>query len=275
MKQVKPSWMGAGFIGLTQLSAPLAPALWGWLYNRLASGDRAGELLFMNYGYAEDSFLMDLKPNDEAFRYPIQLYAQVIRGIDLKAKDVLEVGCGRGGGGSFLIRYYQPHSYTGVDLSGRAIAWCKETHVLPGAQWLQGRADILPLSDASVDVVVNVESSHCYPSMADFLTEVYRVLRPGGYFAFCDLRSKVSAQRLDQQLADSGLKKLEKRTITPHVLQALDQLSQGREHTIIAKMPRFVRAAFRDFIAIKHSGMYNMLMDGQMVYVHYLLQKPD
>lgn len=33
----------------------LAPALWRWWYNTLVRKDAAGELPFMNYGYADDA----------------------------------------------------------------------------------------------------------------------------------------------------------------------------------------------------------------------------
>ncbi|NNG14104.1 MAG: class I SAM-dependent methyltransferase, partial [Gammaproteobacteria bacterium] len=52
--------------------------LWRWWYNLLARHDEAAELLFMNYGYAEqldESFV--LQPADAPYRYPIQLYRHV------------------------------------------------------------------------------------------------------------------------------------------------------------------------------------------------------
>jgi ubiquinone/menaquinone biosynthesis C-methylase UbiE len=47
----------------------------------------------------------------------------------------------------------------------------------------------MPFPDASFDAVINVESSHCYPSMGRFLSEVHRVLRPRGSLLFADLRT--------------------------------------------------------------------------------------
>ena len=52
------------------------------------------------------------------------------------------------------------------------------------------RADLLllPFPDASFDVVINVESSHCYGHVDRFFAEVARVLRPGGWFLYTDFR---------------------------------------------------------------------------------------
>lgn len=274
---MRPNWIGGGFVRLTLLSARLRPMLWGWWYNRLASRDEAGQLLFMNFGYAEEngSLALKLEPQDEPFRYPIQLYAHVVSAVDLRGKDVLEVGCGRGGGGSFLVRYREPRFFTGVDLSESAMEWCRQHMPFPNARWLQGRADALPVPDASVDVVVNVEASHCYPSMVGALSEVTRVLRPGGYFAFCDMRISEGVATLDRSFDESGLKRLEHRVITPQVLRALDHMTPERELRIASRVPRLFRTTFRGFVAAKGTPLYNMLATGKMTYLSYLLQKPE
>lgn len=274
---MRPNWIGGGFLRLTRRSARLRPVLWRWWYNQLASRDRAGQLLFMNFGYAEEneSLALKLEPQDEPFRYPIQLYAHVVSAIDVRGKDVLEVGCGRGGGGSFLVRYREPRFFTGVDLSESAMEWCRQHLPFPNARWLQGRADALPVPDASVDVVVNVEASHCYPSMVGSLSEVTRALRPGGYFAFCDMRRTEGVATLDRSFDESGLKRLEHRVITPQVLRALDRVSPERELRIASRVPRLLRPAFRGFVAVKDTPLYNMLATGKMTYLSYLLQKPE
>jgi len=271
---MRPSWIGLGFVGLTQLTQRYRPTLWGWLYNRLARRDQRGELLFMNYGYAkpdgEES--LTLTAQDEIFRYPILLYAHVVEGLALNGKDVLEVGSGRGGGGSFLVRYLQPRSYLGVDLSESAVQWCRQTHRLAQTQWQVGRADALPAPDESMDIVVNVESSHCYPSMTDFVREVVRVLRPGGNFAFCDLRGEEGLRELNDCFSSSGLAIRRHGDITANVVTAMDALSPDREK-LTRTVPPWLRAAMRDFAGLKGSTLHRMLAQGEFRYVSYQLQK--
>ncbi|MCE5295134.1 MAG: class I SAM-dependent methyltransferase [Chlamydiales bacterium] len=202
----------------------------------------------------------------------MQLYNHVVQNIDLAGKDVLEVGCGRGGGGSFILRYKNPRSFIGVDLSDEAISWCQNHYSAANATWLQGAADSLPIADKSVDIVINVESSHCYPDMQKFLSEVTRILRPNGYFAFCDIRRISSIEKLANALATSGLHILSQSEITPQVLQALDKVSQSRSAQIASVFPIFLRPAVRDFAAVKDSSIYTMLATGQMKYFCYLLQ---
>src|SRR5277367_2393678 len=89
------------------------------------------EVIFLNYGYATtDSSGADLELEavDEANRYPIQLYNRVASAVDLRGKDVLEVGSGRGGGAAFIKKYMHLHSMTGVDLCGKAVKFCRRRH---------------------------------------------------------------------------------------------------------------------------------------------------
>jgi len=153
----------------------------------------------------------------------------VLQPLALKGKDVLEVGCGRGGGAAFLARYHRPGTLLGVDLSPKAIAWCRKRHVLPGVEFREGRAEALPCSDSAVDVVVNVESSHCYASMSGFLSEVARVLRPGGHFAFCDLRTATGWARMRPGFDAAGLEILQEECINGPVVQALSIVQYNQQ----------------------------------------------
>ena len=53
---------------------------------------------------------------------------------------------------------------------------------------MQADAEKLPFDDESFDAIINVESSHCYPHIDSFLSEVRRVLAPGGCFGIVDFR---------------------------------------------------------------------------------------
>lgn len=273
-QQTPVNWMTMSFLFIIHLFPSLKPKLWGWLYNKIATLDASGNFLFMNYGfYVEENKHIALKPEDEPFRCAIQLYHHVTENMILENKDILEMGCGRGGGGSFLLRYKNLRSYTGIDLSEKAIAWCQQQYTYHNARWLAGSADAIPVPDASIDIVTNVESSHCYPSMVNFLKEVKRVLRPEGYLAMCDLRPKDEIQSLDQTLHDSGLSMINRQNITAQVIKALDAFSQNRKLQIADVFPAIFQRAINDFAAIKNTGVYNKLINGELVYISYILQK--
>src|SRR3990167_6331647 len=104
-KKVKPNWIVILFVTLTDASSRLRQKLWRWVYDKIASRDKTGKFVFMNYGYNDNTEHppLTLKPEDEPFRYFIQLYNRVVCDIDLQDKDIMEVGCGRCGGGSFIV----------------------------------------------------------------------------------------------------------------------------------------------------------------------------
>lgn len=62
-------------------------------------------MTFINLGYAglEVPHTVTLSSENESNRYAIQLYDYLAKFCDLRGKDALEVGCGRGGGGAFLF----------------------------------------------------------------------------------------------------------------------------------------------------------------------------
>jgi ubiquinone/menaquinone biosynthesis C-methylase UbiE len=272
---VKVNWLIVLFLTWLNKFLYLRQKLWRWVYNKVIATDKLGNFLFMNYGYQDESdgSALFLESGDEPCRYFIQLYNFVVRDIDLQAKAVMEVGCGRGGGGSFILRYKNPRSYIGIDLSEEAINWCKSHFQWVNAHWIQASASFLPVADNSVDVIINVESSHCYPNMKHFLSEVKRTLRLGGYFAFCDLRHVSSVEKLDQDLTSFGLELVKSYKITPYVLNALSHISKTRDEQITSVFPKLFRSAVRDFAAVKATRIYRMLETGQMQYLFYLLKK--
>ncbi|BAJ32807.1 MULTISPECIES: class I SAM-dependent methyltransferase [Kitasatospora] len=132
-----------------------------------------------------------------------QLYFLALRdlpvGLDgLAGRDVLEVGCGIGGGLDFLSRIVPGARMTGLDLSPVAITRANATLARGDSlRFVHGDAEELPFEDASVDVLVNIESSHTYPDLGRFLREVERVLRPGGHLSHIDVftRQRYAAMR--------------------------------------------------------------------------------
>lgn len=260
---------------LTELSPKFKRFLWRRWYQYLA-GYTVSDWQFMNYGYscleAGDPPLR-LQPADEPNRFSVQLYHHVASSVALEGLDVLEVGCGRGGGASFVKRYLGPKQMMGVDFSAKAVRFCKDNHRVAGLSFVHGDAESLPLDDESFDAVINVESSHCYGSMPAFLGQVKRVLRPGGHFLFADLRSTADRDRLHQNLLDSRMTLLDQQDITANVLEALRRDSKRKLALIERSVSKRLLNAFRQFAAIEGSEIYNGFRDGTAVYLRYLLQK--
>lgn len=245
-------------------------------YQYLSALDRDASVTFMNYGYAplnSQAREIELRPEDQPNRYCIQLYQRVSEAVELRGKNLLEVGSGRGGGASFVARYRQPRSMTGVDFSSKAIAFCRNHYRVEGLSFLHGDAERLPLPADSFDAVINVESSHCYNSMERFLREVVRVLRTGGHFLFADIRRREDVPVLREQLVSAGLRVLEEEQITANVLKALDLDSERKLALIRSKAPRFVRGRVEEFAGLAGSPIYQGFLTGEWEYVRFALQK--
>jgi len=229
----------------------------------------------MNYGFADpDGEPLPLTEADESDRYFIQLYHHVATAVDLSGTSILEVGSGRGGGASYVARCLGPASVTGLDYSAEAVAFCKEIHRAENLVFREGDAESLCFGDDAFDVVLNVESSHCYGSMDTFCREVFRVLKPGGFFTWADFREVGPAKKLESQFESAGFEITSQAEITPQVLHALDLISETKQDSINRMVPRVLRSAFRDFAGVKDSKVYTLFKDRHMVYSKFLLRKP-
>ena len=159
------------------------------VYEFALSEEAIRRLPFLNLGYHpaadEDAGTIALSDGLERFQCNLNLYAQALGAVRLGGRDVVEVGSGRGGGAFALTRLYEPRSYVAIDGCRKQVEICRGLY--PQVEFMYGNACALPLPDASADVVLNVESSHCYSDLGAFVAEVRRVLRPGGLFCLTDI----------------------------------------------------------------------------------------
>jgi ubiquinone/menaquinone biosynthesis C-methylase UbiE len=247
-------------------------------YDLVALLDRKGEILFMNHGYAPkpgtESHLF-IPPDLERFRYPIQLYNLIARKVDWKDKDALEVSCGLGGGLVWISRTCSPKSLIGLDIAASAVHKCTERYGSMGISFKTGDAQDMPFGDASFDIVINVESSLNYPDMAAFLSEVERVLRPGGHFLFADYRSRSKMEKLKPLLGNMRLEPVLLDDVTDGILRGLDH-DEARKKELITRMtPRFLRKTVSKFAGIGHGDKseYAKFAMGHKAYVVAVFRK--
>lgn len=269
-----------------EASARIQKRLFKGVYDTTNLLLRRADVGFLNYGYApidEQVAPLELPPETEPDRYAVQLYDKVAGARALRGLDVLEVGCGRGGGASFVFERHGPGSVTGLDLSKSSIAFCARRYARPGLRFVAGDAENLPFPDASFDAVVNVESSHCYPDVPRFFAEVARVLRPGGVLLFADLRHTTldgarggprvgDLSSLRGHIAAAGLTVVEEEDITANVVRALELDSPRRRALIERSAPRIVRAQLLDFAGVEGSGLHRALVAGEVSYLRMVLQ---
>jgi SAM-dependent methyltransferase len=130
--------------------------------------------------------------------------------VPLPGREVVDVGCGDGS----LVRALAARgaSVVGVEVSEAAVARAQDGR----HRYVVGRADALPLEDASVDACVLMRSLHHVPAeaMPRAFEECARVLRPGGAMyvaeplaegAYFELVARVDDEREVRALAQAAI----------------------------------------------------------------------
>lgn len=241
-----------------------------YLYPYVTGRFAPEDVVFLNYGYEEDPPMdLALDTEDEANRQCINLYHRTASQVDLEGKRVLEVGCGHGGGASYVMRYLHPATCTGLDLNPAGIEFCRRRHIIDGLEFVEGNAEELPFPSDAFDAVLNVESSHCYPHFGTFLSEVARVLRSGGHFLYTDCRVIRSVSEWEEALADAPMRMTARSDIEPQIARGMERGEVKTEAVLARAVPVYIRG-----IARKQAAWgQKTLTRGDLAYRVYCFEK--
>lgn len=245
-------------------------------YEFISAMNLKRDVIFMNFGYTahhQGRAPIPLEPEDEMHRYAMQLYHHVARHVDWANVDALEVSSGRGGGASFIMRHFKPRSYVGVDFSSTAIDFCRKHHLVDGLRFEHGNAEDLKFPDGSFDVVVNVEASLYYPNIKKFFQHVRRVLKPGGFFLYTDLRYQEKISDWRSQIRTMGLKTVHEEDITENVLKATELDRERRIRLVDKHLPFFLRRPFYHFAGVDLDSRNSTPHLDNRRYWYFVLQK--
>lgn len=116
--------------------------------------------------------------------------ARVIEGLDLLGKRVLDIGCGSGAITLSLALDHGATHVTGVDVEAQVCAAARRRIGKAGAEDRVTIRQVTPgpldFAAESFDVVFSKDSIIHIPDKEFLSGEVFRVLRPGGWFAASD-----------------------------------------------------------------------------------------
>ncbi|MGB8861385.1 MAG: methyltransferase domain-containing protein [Ilumatobacteraceae bacterium] len=116
--------------------------------------------------------------------------ALVVHGLDMRGKQVLDLGCGTGGCALFLAAEFSPAAVVGVDVESGVVEKASAAAAAAGLADRVSFAAIepgpLPFPDGHFDVVFSKDSIVHIADKDALAREIFRVLAPGGAFAASD-----------------------------------------------------------------------------------------
>ncbi|MBF2020642.1 MAG: class I SAM-dependent methyltransferase [Hydrococcus sp. C42_A2020_068] len=115
-----------------------------------------------------------------------------LQDLDIKPDtEILDLCCGAGQTTRFLVRF--SNRVTGLDTSPLALQ--RAARSVPQANYIEGLAEKMPLPDEQFDLVHTSVALHEMETeqLQQILSEVYRVLKPGGIFTTIDLHKPTNS----------------------------------------------------------------------------------
>jgi ubiquinone/menaquinone biosynthesis C-methylase UbiE len=110
------------------------------------------------------------------------------------ARRILEVGAGPGNFAACLERWFPESNLTALDLEGELVRYAAAR--VPSAAFIRASSEQIPLASNSFDVVSALQVIEHFESPEKFLSEVARVLRPGGLFLMATPNTRGIGARL-------------------------------------------------------------------------------
>jgi ubiquinone/menaquinone biosynthesis C-methylase UbiE len=128
----------------------------------------------------------------EGFLSPggVQEVDRYLAGIDLEGHTVLDIGCGLGGVDVHLVKNHGAAMVTGIDVDTGLIERC---NLLAQKYDIQAQTEFISVdpgpfsfTDASFGIVTSKDSIIHIADKQTLAADVYRVLKPGGWFVASD-----------------------------------------------------------------------------------------
>jgi SAM-dependent methyltransferase len=150
-----------------------------------------------------------------------------------RQKHALDAGCGSGYGSAELAR--TAASVLGIDRSAEAIAFARAEYRATNLRFEEGDCVALPVSDASIDLVVAFEVIEHLEDWRGFLQEVRRTLTPSGQFIvstpnklyYSESRKEAGPNPFHVHEFEFEEFRAELGEVFPHVLMFLENHAEG------------------------------------------------
>lgn len=112
----------------------------------------------------------------------------------VKGRDVVDIACGEGYGSAGLL-LGGARSLIGIDVAEEAVKHAIKKYRIDARI---GSAEAIPLQNESADVVVSFETIEHVPDPQKFVSEAFRILRPGGLFIVSTPNATIYQERISE-----------------------------------------------------------------------------
>ncbi|MGH1331731.1 MAG: class I SAM-dependent methyltransferase [Paracoccaceae bacterium] len=155
-------------------------------------------------------------------------------------KDILDIGCGQGGGLIYLSRLFPAARLTGTERSMAAVALArKRTAPLVQANIQRGKSTHLDFAPDSFDLVVSV-GAPTYFGLTTFVNEAAKVVRAGGIISLSGGYRQGDHGQIESELRAAaqaaGLDFVSYKDITPNTFASL-KADIPRREVELSKVP--------------------------------------
>ena len=218
---------------------------------------------YMNHGYYPP--YKNLFDYHKIFKHQASLYLHLFDNIDTKNKSLLEIGCGRGGGINLFNRIFDFKNIEACDLNESNINHCQK--YANGIKFKVADAENLDYEHNQFDIIINVESSHCYRNIDSFFSKVQKILKSGGVFLYTDIFEPQNIIYVEQRLS-LYFKNVKKEDITNNVMQSCEHDIEHFDKVL----PNDDRKKFFIDIAEEKAKFYKV---GETFYIKYVCSQGD
>ena len=107
--------------------------------------------------------------------------------LSFEEKNVLDLGCGMGGGTFFYVTSFNVKSITGVDIDGKSLKYARDylKEELPSYEgkvsFIRANGERLPFKDNTFDIIISDDVIEHLSNPSKVIAELRRVLKPGGF----------------------------------------------------------------------------------------------
>ncbi len=229
-----------------------------WLYSfiyrafRQISKKNGVRITTNNYGYYPTKI-------DAHEKYQLQLYDEYVNLLeDENIEQVLEIGCGAGGGLRHMQSRLPQTNFTGLDCCKEAVKTCKYFF---GEQQkninLYNNIEDIFTYDKKFDAVMSVETG-LYRNPGIF-GDIHKLLNDNGIFIYYDNTNFSKSDMVIRSIESHGFKIDSMRDITENVFKACEHDTPRRLEIVKKYLPKYLRpfnSEILRYLCVKDSPRY-------------------